>query len=122
MMLNDDPDRRPSIRLICQALEDNLMFPREMNTKARIQESDAKSRDMHTEGISAREVAREWILNEREREKVDKKVVSNFEVPPSHPSLKMRLAGCHRNHRTAIRITMLGSAPPNWGEPHAGLP
>lgn len=62
MMLDYDPIERPSIRLICQGFEDNILFQREIPATEGIR-NEANEPDVSL----VLETVQEWIRRERKR-------------------------------------------------------
>lgn len=62
MMLDHDPARRPSIRLLCQGFEDSFLFPKEIQVPG---VGDATIPDKSDS--FALQIAQGWVRMERDR-------------------------------------------------------
>lgn len=85
MMLEYNPTERPSIRMICQGIEDVLSPPPRIEIEATDQQSLVESQATSTDDEFLRALAREFVRKERER--IDRSMkVSRFETSCTIPS------------------------------------
>ncbi|KXN81531.1 Serine/threonine-protein kinase pakG [Leucoagaricus sp. SymC.cos] len=94
MMVTHDPGKRPTARLVCQGLEDNLVFPRRFHIRANeTGSSTAEGQASYTNENPAGETVQQWITVEREQMRNFKHRLSEFR----HSSITPGNAQYHPN-------------------------